>query len=335
MKLSFEQICAVTHGAAQFLKEADGIRLRRLTEEQLAAFYAENPSVGNTCAGIKLVFRTDSRHLGLKFFIEVGAYWWPLVSCDVVADGKTVGYLDNFSHIENFVPKFEEDLPLGEFSKEIDLGPGEKTVTVHLPWCQRMLLQEVMLDDGTFCLPVSKKKLLMYGDSITQGFCAMRPSRRLAALVAAGLDMEECNRTMAGSTFLPDVAAAIDPVKPDAIIVTYGSNDWGKGKTAEKLRDDCRRFLLALQKNSPGVPIAVVSPIWRSSFACCNPCIDYETATESIRSAAAEFENVFFICGSELLPHDNALLFDGLHPNDEGMAIYAENLIAQLKLHFN
>ena len=335
MKLSYDELRAVTHGAAQFLIEKDGVRLCRLTEEQFAAFCAENPSIGNTCAGIKLVFRTDSRYLGLKAFIEGDAYWWPLVSFDVQADGKTVDHLDNFSHIEGFVPKFEENLARGEFAKEFDLGDGEKTVTVHLPWCQRMRLQAVELDDGAFCKPVRRKKLLMYGDSITQGYCAMRPSKRMAALVAAGLDMEECNRAMAGSKFLPDVAAAIDPVKPDLITVAYGTNDWGAGRNAQEISQYCREFLTALQKNNPGVPIAVVSPVWRSSFDCCSPCIDYETVTESVRSAAAEFETVFFICGSELLPHDDALLFDGLHPNDEGMAIYAENLITQLKLHFN
>jgi lysophospholipase L1-like esterase len=333
MQLNFDQICAVTHGAAEIRQEEGGIRFYRLTDAQFAAFYAENPSIGNTCAGIKLVFRTNSRRLGLKALLDDALYWWPLVSFDIQVNGETIGYLDNFSHIENFVPKFDEQLPLGPVEKQFDLGEGEKVVTVHLPWCHRFLLQQVTLDDDAFAAPVQKKKLLMYGDSITQGYCATRPSRRLAALAAAGLDMEECNRTMAGSTFLPDVAAAMDPVRPDAITVTYGSNDWGKGKTAEKLHDDCRRFLQALQKNNPGVPIAVVSPIWRSSFACCNPCIDYETVTETLRQAAAEFDNLHFICGVDLVPHEEAMFFDGLHPNDEGMAIYAEHLIAQLKAY--
>lgn len=331
MQLTFEQIRAVTHGAAQILKEADGVRLCRLTEEQFAAFYEENPSIGKTYAGIKLVFRTDSRFLGLKAFIEGNAYWWPLVSFDIQVDGKTVDHLDNFSHIENFVPKFEEDLARGEFAKKFDLGDGEKTVTLHLPWCQRLRLQEVRLDDGAFVEPVRKKKLLMYGDSITQGYCAMRPSKRMAALLAAGLDMEECNRAMAGSKFLPEAAAAVDPIKPDLITVGYGTNDWGAGRNAQELSHYCRQFLLSLQKNNPGVPIVVISPLWRSNFDCCDPCMDYETVTETIRSVANEFENVFFVCGSELLPHDARLLFDGLHPNDDGMAIYAENLTAQLR----
>lgn len=326
MNLSFEQIRAITHGAARILQEEGGVRFARLTEDQFAAFFAENESIGNTCAGIKLVFRTDSRSLGLKALLEGNLYWWPLVSFDIQVDGRTIGHLDNFSHIENFVPKFEEPLPLGPVEGTFDLGEGEKVVTIHVPWCQRFLLRQVELDDGALVEPVQKKKLLMYGDSITQGYCATRPSKRLAALVSAALDMEECNRAMAGSKFLPEVAAVVDPVKPDLITVSYGTNDWGAGRTAQEISHYCRQFLLALQKNNPGVPMVVISPVWRSSFDCCNPCMDYETVTAAIRTAVEIVDGVSLIDGSTLLPRDAALLFDGLHPNDEGMALYAKNL---------
>lgn len=330
MQLNFDQICAVTHGAAEIRQEEGGIRFYRLTDAQFAAFYAENPSIGNTCAGIKLVFRTNSRRLGLKALLDDALYWWPLVSFDIQVNGETIGYLDNFSHIENFVPKFDEQLPLGPVEKQFHLGEGEKVVSVHLPWCHRFLLQQVTLDDDAFAAPVQKKKLLMYGDSITQGYCATRPSRRLAALVAAGLDMEECNRAMAGSKFLPDLAAIADPVKPDLITVSYGTNDWAAGRTAQELSHFCRQFLQNLQATYPATPIVVISPVQRFNFDCSNPCIDYETVTASIGTAA---EGVCFIDGSTLLPKEAALLFDGLHPNDDGMALYAEHLIAQLKAY--
>ena len=333
MNLTFNQICAITQGAARILEDTGDVRFFRLTDEQYAAFAAQNTSISNTACGIKLVFRTNSRSLRLQALLEGNIYWWPLVSFDVQVDDRIIGHLDNFSHIENFVPKFEEKLPLGPVEKTFDLGEGEKTVTVHLPWCHRFLLRQISLDDGAFVEPVQKKKLLMYGDSITQGYCATRPSLRLAAKVAAGLDMEECNRAMAGSTFLPDVAAAVDPVTPDLITVSYGSNDWGQGHTAEQLAENCRQFLRNIRKNYPDIPIMMVSPVFRFSFECCNPCIDYETVTETLRQTAAEFDNLHFICGVDLVPHEETMFFDGLHPNDQGFEIYADNLIAQIKSH--
>lgn len=206
-------------------------------------------------------------------------------------------------------------------------------MTVHFPWSKQVLLQAVTLDDGASVQPVQKKKLLMYGDSITAGCYATRPSNRLAARVAAALDMEECNRAMSGSRFLPELAAIPDPVKPDLITVAYGSNDWAAGKTASELTDHCRQFLQNLCRNYPGVGIFLISPIWRSNFDCSNPCMDYQTVTESIWFAAAEFDNVIFISGSELLPRDETLLFDRLHPNDKGFEIYAGNLTEKLRAH--
>ena len=143
--------------------------------------------------------------------------------------------------------------------------------------------------------------------------------------------MEECNRAMAGSKFLPEVAAVADPQKPDLITVSYGTNDWAAGRTAREISHFCRQFLQNLQITYPGTPIAVISPVQRFNFDCSNPCMDYEALTESIRTAAEAFGDVFFIDGSTLMPKDGRLFFDGLHPNDDGMALYAENLIKALK----
>lgn len=335
MKLNFEQIRAVTHGAAQIIEEESGIRFRRLTEEQFSAFYADNPSISNTCAGIKLMFRTDSRHLGLNAFIEGTLYWWPVFSFDIQVNGETVGHMDNFSHLENFVPEYDKPMTYGQVQGRFDLGEGEKAVTIHLPWCKQMLLQQVELDDGAFIEPIRKKKLLMYGDSITQGYSATRPAYRMAAYLAAALDMEECNRAMAGSVFMPEVAACRDTVSPDLITVAYGINDWYRGNTAEEFYENCSRFLENICRNYPAVPIFLISPICCLNAEPDKPHCAFEEVGQQIALASKAFAQVTFISGEALMPRDESLFFDGLHPNDKGMAVYAENLIAQLKLHLN
>jgi hypothetical protein len=42
------------------------------------------------------------------------------------------------------------DLPLGDFSKNIYLGDGEKTVCVYLPWSVKTLFEEISVDDNSF-----------------------------------------------------------------------------------------------------------------------------------------------------------------------------------------
>ena len=68
-----------------------------------------------------------------------------------------------------------------------------KTVTVHLPWSMRVQIAEVSVDDGAFVEAVkgNGKKILFYGDSITQGYDAMRPSNRYAGKVAEMLGFED------------------------------------------------------------------------------------------------------------------------------------------------
>jgi len=63
------------------------------------------------------------------------------------------------------------DLPLGNFSKNIYLGDGEKTVCVYLPWSVKTLFDEISVDDNSFIEAIKpEKKLLVFGDSITQGY---------------------------------------------------------------------------------------------------------------------------------------------------------------------
>ena len=68
MKLSYEQIKAITCGATQFTVEEDGIIFHRFTQAQFDMY--EKKDMGffvksKTSSGIKLCFRTDSRTLYL------------------------------------------------------------------------------------------------------------------------------------------------------------------------------------------------------------------------------------------------------------------------------
>lgn len=59
-------------------------------------------------------------------------------SVGVYANDKLIGCLDNFS--DQTLPEDYSEItfPVGELFKTFDLGEGEKTVTVHLPWCKNL-----------------------------------------------------------------------------------------------------------------------------------------------------------------------------------------------------
>ena len=73
----------------------------------------------------------------------------------------------------------------------------KKTVCVHLPWSVKTLIEEISIDDNAFVKGVKpKKKLLAYGDSITHGYDALRPSNRYISKFADKIGDEEFNKEL-------------------------------------------------------------------------------------------------------------------------------------------
>ncbi len=340
MKLTTKQIQEITLGAVRFEETEKGIAFYRFTKEQ-SEWYAqvnENFYIKSLSpAGVKLSFKTDSESLSLKLeTMESVSRWY--FSVDVFSDGKLLGYIDNIGEKplpanyafmdrtdENYSPK------PGTYFKKFALGTGEKTVCVHLPWSTQIFLSEMELDDGAFIEAVKPdKKALVFGDSITHGYDALRPSNRYPAKLCALLDAEEINKAIGGEKFKPELAAMGDDFVPDFITVAYGTNDWG-GSEKEVFRADCKAFYENLRKSYPNTKIFAITPVWRKDKDEETACGPFETAETFIREAVENLDNVTVISGMDLVPWDENLYGDlRLHPNDEGFALYFENLYQEI-----
>ena len=152
MNLNFEQIKKITTGAVDSHIEDGMLHLRRFTPEQMELYRAGNESFYKktfALSGMKLLFKTDSKNLFMKFKTQYSTTR-KYFSMDIFVNGKLVDYIDNFSDVE--IPQMYTtmDLPVGDFSKNIYLGEGEKTVCVYLPWSVKTLFEEISLDDNSF-----------------------------------------------------------------------------------------------------------------------------------------------------------------------------------------
>lgn len=338
MKLSLEEIRSITTGAVHIEEENDKLRFYRFTEEQTELYEEVSIRDGRTfndrckaTAGVRFWFKTNSRKL--KMVGEVSqctsrTYY----SFDVFVNGKMRACIDNFSQAELPVNYTEVAFPLGGFSKEIELGDGDKEICVYFPWSVFPLLEEVCLDDGAAVEPIKpQKKLLAFGDSITQGYDALRPSVRYASCLADKLGAEELNKGIGGEVFFPALAQTKDDFSPDYITVAYGTNDFSLTEEADfKVR--CSEFYTALSKNYPQSKIFAITPIWRSDYQGERAFGPFENVEKYIYSMAADLENVTVISGFDLVPKDSKYYSDlRLHPNDEGFAFYADNLYDQIK----
>lgn len=334
MKLSFDKIKELIIGAARIEEENGCLKPYRFTKEQ-QQLYKEKREKHYTktlsSSGIKLLFKTDSEKMFLKINTQQ-ATSRKYFSVDVFVDGVYADSLDNFSHIDMPQDYTTVEVPLGSHSKEFNLGGGEKTVCVHLPWSVGVEIEELSIDDTAFVEGMKlPKKLLVFGDSISQGYDAQRPSNRYVAKLAQLLDAEEMNKAIGGEVFFPELSELKDDIEPDYIIVAYGTNDWVL-TDSDTFKVNCKSFYTNIRNNYPNAKMFAITPIWRDGYTRERPFGEFLSIDKYIRECVNDLDGVTVISGFEFVPHSSEFFADLiLHPNDKGFDCYFENLSAQIK----
>ena len=335
MNLSIDKIREITTGASRIEEHSGEICFFRYTKAQDERYRIRNPefhhrSMGT--AGIKLCFDTDSENLHLNI-VTCPSGTRKIFSLDVLVNGEAIGYIDNFEgcNLDNYVAL---DVPDGEFSKSFYLGKGIKRVCIRLPWNKITSIKELSLDDGAFAKGVKSEKILLaFGDSITQGYDALRPSDRYASRLAEALGADEYNKAIGGDIFFPDLAALRDDFDPDFITVAYGTNDWSH-TSEEEFKINCRGFYKNLAENYPNAKIFAITPIWRADYKDYRAFGAFERVSADIIEATKDLGNVTVIEGFNFVPHDTALFSDNyLHPNSNGFEFYFNSLYEEIKKH--
>ncbi|MBQ2696064.1 MAG: SGNH/GDSL hydrolase family protein [Clostridia bacterium] len=329
MKLSCKQLQEIALGAVKVYEENEAVYFNRFTEEQTALYKKSNGDFYNksfTTAGVRLSFKTNSERLFLKIAtttVPSRQYF----SFDVFVNGKLLGHLDNFSDSKSLQNYTQEEFPRGEFSKNFVLGTGEKAVCIYFPWSVGVALYELSLDDGALVLPSKpEKKILAFGDSITHGYDAMRPSNRYMSRLCDALGAEEINKAIGGEMFFPPLAALADDFTPDYITVAYGTNDWNN-ISRDAFLENCRKFYETLRETYPTVKIFAISPIWRKEMTEQRKYGDFMQVEKDIFEIVNSIKDVVPVSGFGFVPHEERYYGDfRLHPNDEGFQHYFENL---------
>lgn len=334
MKLSYDKIQEISLGSVRAVETEAGLQLCRFTKAQEDAYKEASADFYNknfATAGIRLYFKTDSKNLFLKAYMSKLS-WRFLFSFDVFVNGEHIGSMRNFE--EGELPKvyFNKELPLGSFSKNFDLGEGEKTVCVYLPWSVRTVIEEIGVDDGSFVEAIKKeKKLITFGDSITHGYDATGSFKRYGARIADNLNAEEVCKAIGGEKFFPALSRCRDDFDPDYITVAYGTNDWAM-RDRETVTKTCIEFYHNISKNYPNAKIFAMTPIWRGDIDNETEFGKFEDVEALIREATKDLPNVTVIRGFDFVPHNKDFFSDEyLHPNDAGFEHYYNNLWAELK----
>ena len=329
MELTFSQIKDITLGAVRVVQEENGVQFRRFSAKQEAHYLSRSEGLylkTKHTSGIQLRFRTDSTTLRLAG-VPAGAVSRFYYAVEVQVDGKTIGTVDNYSHVEMPASYASIQLPAEPFDRNFDLGIGEKEVAVYLPWNMYMSLSCVAVDDGAFIAPVKPKyQMLCFGDSITQGYDAQLPSNKYVTQLAQYLEAEEHNKAIGGDWFFPELVLEKEDFKPDYISVAYGTNDWSR-YSKEMLSENCKAFFTNIHSTYPDAKVIVITPIWRKDKDAPGRTIVFEDLEGIIADAIKGYDNMVLIPGYDLVPHDESYFADlRLHPNDKGFACYFEGI---------
>lgn len=328
MNITLSQLRAVTFGAERVTEDADGFRFFRFTgrEQEYYRQVSPNDFYRKTfaSAGVRLEFRTDSETISVEAaFSRASSRSFAFI--DVCSDGITVAHIGSSEECD------------GLFGKKIALGKGEKNVRICFPWSAETVLRSLSLDDDASLLPaVKKRRMLIFGDSITQGYDAAYPSHSYASLLADYLQADARNKGIGGERFCPRLLEkAEDGFSPDIVTVAYGTNDWSNASARPgETESGASGFFRRLSALYPQAKIFALSPIWRKDEDAEKPSGPFSGIEPMFRRVTEDLGNVTVISGYDLVPHDPAYYSDlRLHPSDAGFAFYAERLYAKIKEH--
>lgn len=337
MELDISQIRSVTCGAELVLERPEGIWFQRMTHAQLEVYREPNPAFYKkalTTAGVKLSFKTDSCSLELDISI-VKVMGRSHGAVEVFCNGVLIGNINNYSQME--LPRDYAELPYPDIRRQVkyDLGAGQKHIVIHFPRLTGVYLHALSLADGASLEPVKPaKKVLVFGDSITQGFDTLHPTVHHIHALCQALDAQEYNKGVGGERHSPLLVQCPESFTPDYIFVGYGTNDWRR-TDPEFLERNCAELYRILAQKYPNIPVITVTPVWRADLDAYTDAIRFESFHDveaCILRHTAAYPNVTVIRGFDLIPHDIKHFADyGLHPNDSGFAHYSRNLLAALK----
>ncbi len=326
MKADLELIRKLSHGAATVTEKNGLFHFSRFTEKQRET-YLNNPDFYRktfATSGVSLEFETDAKSFSMEYHIESGSsrkfYFF-----DIFADEKRIAHHGNESYEEN---------PDGLLKVQLN---GEKHIKVYFPCLTAASVKNVTFEDATYVTSTQKsRKIICFGDSITQGYDAVYPSLSYPNQLADAFDAEMLNKGIGGELFNPSLLESADNINPELITVAYGTNDWGRSNSLskEELNHNSGKFFELLTQLYPDAKIISILPIWRNDCDRITNAGTFDEAREIIRVQALKY-NAVIIDGISLMPHDVSLFSDGyLHPNDAGFTEIGKNLIKELKSEF-
>ena len=316
-------------------------------------------------AGVCLEFDTDATELALEIRVDAE----PVATRNVLKgikdpsplpgfayDGLTLEVDGELSQIAMPAPAQGHVQP-GEWGPSLTLSLGEprrvRTASlVQLPgfaatrrtrlWLPALRGCELgrIAVTGTSISPVTedRKRLLVLGDSLAQGFVTQDPACAWPTVVARACNFELMNQSVGAQVFQPSsLSGAEELPEPDVCVVALGANlRYGRCNEGVVARE-IGEYLTRVGRLWPSADLLVVTPaqpdaarIVRGSCAAEAPRLIREAAARVRSSRLRAGHGAVLVADAPALGEELLSDADG-HPTAAGAAVFAEFVMGELE----
>lgn len=269
---------------------------------------------GACCAGIALDFWTDAAEISINVSLKNGLTYGRMECFDIHENGR---WSDSIA--------WDGFTPLRYRRKEA----GKGRITIFAPVIYELGFSNFQIGNWQL-VEAEPHRIMLLGDSIMQGLRSLHPCCVFGTLLAQYLDMDYVNFGIGGEYHRPALAESIPEYHPDRILLNLGTNDVNMLETDATYKERIRGCYAGIAKRWTGIPVNVITPVWRTEFYGGSALGDQRLAcAKNVRNIMIEVCHEF-----GFVPHDGLLiapntalgLADHCHPNDLGFALYALNL---------
>ena len=326
MRLFPEVIANFATGCQGWEWHEDVLRLERMPKIMQPIYEEpEGAKVRMQCtSGVRLRFVSDTTRLHIE--LAFGVWARPIFKCDLFVDGKRV--CETGVGPDEFTERWDGVIYENNHAKE-------RVFDLWLPHTSQADVVEMQVDDDCFIEPAESLPVrwLMYGDSISQGMVSQLPTTSAFGIAALATNAEVFNLAIGGAKCDARLATTVPEGHFDLISIAYGANDFNGSYSLDGYAANTKALLENLLEKFPQTPILLITPLhWVASPSrVMRPeANDNGDTLDAFRDALKPLANIneriTLIDGLTLVPKDEDMFVDNVHPNDKGFAIYGKLL---------
>lgn len=312
MKLTNEELKEIYCGAYRFEETEDGyLQAFQFNKEQTE--YFRNTSefwYDHCCASSAKTLEFDTEATKFSFDYKI-VYLCSPDSFEVAVDGLITKII--------YVKDIEKEGRI-----EFELPVGKKNVIMYLPDDATVIIRDFEID-APACKVQKNEKVLLLGDSISQGFGPFRSSCSYVSVMNRIMNYELLNQSIGGYVYDAKSLMILDDFTPDKLIIFLGTNQFG----TESMDDIEEYYKKLFEIYGTKLPILVITPLWRGDVENGEPTLF--AFCEKLKAIIAKYPHIKMIEGWGLLPHLPEYYLDKLHPNAYGAEILAHRIVDEIR----